>query len=293
LLLTGLWWFLFSIPAIVTFQRRPAVVVARRALFSASMRRLWLSVRHISRLKDTFLFLICYMLHRNATTVFLAMGAFVVRTAPLSLSVPEASGAIVLWAFAGVIGMVFYRWLAGVLLRLRQKSHPDVNSSFGCKCVLLINLAILLVLTIWDMPFLGFYTTAELFIVVALAGFQSGSLTAFSRAFFTRLIPNHFESQFFALFEIVGESMVWPSLLIYSAILENTQNLRFGSVAVFFYILFSMIALVFVSVNRAQNDSVAFIEQAENNAYGRVQQAEDSHQKEEEEDEGESARSTE
>lgn len=274
LLLTGLWWFLFSIPAILTFQRRPTVVVERRAIFAANMRRLWLSVRHIYRLKDTFLFLLCYLLHRNATNAFLLAGIQIMSFLPLALDALEVSGVLVLWTLSGVVGMFFYRWLATVLLRWRQKSQPDVNTSFGCKCVLIINLVILMLMTIWAMPYLGLYTRPEIFIAAALAGLQAGSLFAFSRAFFTRLIPNHFESQFFALYEIVGESMVWPASLIFYAVVYSTTDTRWASLPVFFYLLVSIVALLFVNVKRAQEDSAVFIEQAENEAYGRVQQDE-------------------
>jgi MFS-type transporter involved in bile tolerance (Atg22 family) len=267
LLVTGLWWLLLSIPAIKFFQRRTAIVVENRALPGNNLRRLWLSVRHVYQLKDALMFLIAHLIHRNAVGMITVLGVSVIQEAPLFFGGLSLAGVLVIWPLTSVVGMFFYTWLAGALLRLRRKRKPDAYASWGCQVVMVINLLIMALLMIWAMPQVGMLTRIEVYVLSALGGFQLGSLWAMSRAFFARLIPFGFESQFFALFEIADKCMTWPIVLIVRAVLSSAIDSRWAVLVVFFAFVSSAVVLGLVSAKRSQKNAIVFIHQANEGSF--------------------------
>jgi MFS-type transporter involved in bile tolerance (Atg22 family) len=267
LLITGLWWLLLSIPAMKFFQRRPAIIVENRALIKTNLRRLWLSVRHAYHLKDAIMFLIAHLIHRNAVAMIVLLGPEIIHSAPIFLSGLPLYGVLVLWPLMSVVGMLFYTWLAGALLRWRRKRNPNVYASWGCQVVMVLNLLIMALLMIWAMPQIGPYTRTEVYILSTLGGLQLGSLWAMSRAFFTRLIPRNFESQFFALFEIADKCMVWPIVLIVRSVLGSAIDVRWAVLVIFFAFASSAVVLGLVSAKRAQKDAIVFVHQANQGSF--------------------------
>ena len=221
LFLVGLWWFIFTIPAVLWLRPRPGPPLP----FSKDLRQnrswagyiiyAWASlgrtVLRARRLKDILLFLSAWFLLSDAIATVSGTAVLFAKT-QLDMQ-PAALGTInVVSMTMGVIGAFSWSYVSH-LLNL-QASHTIIA------CVVLFELVPLygllgFVPAVKNLGYLGLQRPWEMFPLGAVFGLVIGGLSSYCRSFFGELIPPGYEAAFYALYAITdkGSSIFGPTIV--------------------------------------------------------------------------------
>ena len=100
---------------------------------------------------------------------------------------------------SAICGVVFYRYIT-------------VHEMLTVKQVLLVNLFILACVSTVSLFITSWW---QILLIMAIAGFQIGSLGSFTRSLVSTLIPKERQSRLFSLYELVKDGTAWiPALII-------------------------------------------------------------------------------
>lgn len=263
LFLIGLWWFVFTIPAVLWLRSRsgPPLPLAQ----DGKQRQSWIdylvyawtslgrTAMHTRRLKDILLFLAGWFLLSDAIATVSGTAVLFAKT-QLDMQ-PAALGLInVIAMLAGVLGAFSWSHLSR-LLDLRA-------SQTIIACIVLFELIPIYALlgyvpAINKLGFLGLQKPWEMFPLGAIYGLVMGGLSSYCRSFFGELIPPGYEAAFYSLFAITdkGSSVVGP--LVVAMITD-----RYGEIRPAFFFLAILIFLplpimLLVDVDRGKRDALA------------------------------------
>ncbi|KAL1998754.1 hypothetical protein VTN02DRAFT_5631 [Thermoascus thermophilus] len=261
LFLIGLWWFLFTIPAILWLRPRPGPPLPFSG--SGKQRRSWtgyiayawaslgktaLRARH---LKDILLFLAAWFLLSDGIAT---VGGTAVLFAKTQLDMEPASlGLInVIAMISGVCGAFSWSYISK-LLKFRAS-----QTIIACICLFeLIPLYGMLgyIPAIKRLGFFGLQNPWEMFPLGAVYGLVMGGLSSYCRSFFGELIPPGYEAAFYALYAITdkGSSVFGPAIV--GAITDRYGEIRPAFVFLAALIFFPLPLMLLVDVDRGKRDA--------------------------------------
>ena len=262
LFLVGLWWFIFTIPAVLWLRPRPGPPLP----FSKDLRQnrswagyivyAWTSlgrtVMRIRRLKDILLFLAAWFLLSDGIATVSGTAVLFGKT-QLDMQ-PAALGAInVVSMTMGVIGAFSWSYVAR-LFNL-QASHTIVT------CIVLFELVPLYGLlgfmpAVKNLGFLGLQQPWEMFPLGAVFGLVIGGLSSYCRSFFGELIPPGYEAAFYALYAITdkGSSIFGPTIV--GVITDRYGEIRPAFFFLAFLIFTPLPLMLLVDVERGKRDAL-------------------------------------
>ncbi|PLY02527.1 MAG: MFS transporter [Desulfuromonas sp.] len=237
-LLTGTWWLLFAIPALVTLgdKNTPAPDVHIRGVFKRYRTTLAKVMQH----RELRLFLIAFLLYNDGIQTIIAISAVFARD-ELQLSQTTILGCFLLIQFLATPGALFFG-------RLAEK--------FGAKRCVILSLMVFTGITAYASQM---STAAEFWgLGIAVACVLGGS-QALSRSLFVRMVPENSSSEFFACFAISSKfaSIFGPLLVAVLIHLSGSSRLAILSLASFFILGLLLLARVDVDAGarRAQQGS--------------------------------------
>jgi UMF1 family MFS transporter len=194
LLVSGLWWAGFSIVTFTHLHRRlPARAVPEgKHYITAGFGELLGTFRELSRLKQTLLFLVAYLIYNDgiqtvitSASIFLSQELFVARGLETDKSVLFI--AFLIAQMIGIVGAIVFERIA------------HFSSS---KTAILVSLVIWSVIVIYAYGYLE--NVRQAYIMSGAIGFVLGGSQALSRSLFSQMIPAGRESSFFRHLRDIG-----------------------------------------------------------------------------------------
>ena len=260
LLLIGVWWATFTIPAAIWLRPRPGPPLLIKSKWKGS--RAWLgyfvqawaslfkTLKLARRLLDIMLFLGSWFLLSDAiattssTAILFAKGELNMKTWALALI-------NVISTLCGVIGAFSWSYISK---HFGLRPHQTILA-----CIALFELIPIYGL-LGYLPFIqswgvfGLQQEWEMFPLAAIYGFVLGGLSGFCRSLYGELIPPGSEAAFYALYAITdkGSSVFGPTIV--GIIIQRT-----GSIRPAFWFLACLIGLPapliwFVNVERGKRE---------------------------------------
>ena len=213
--IVALWWVGCSLPLLRTYRQKYFVPAEGRP-FADSFRRLGRTLKGLSGRKDILYFLLAFFFYIDGVYTIIDM-ATAYGTA-LGL---DSTGLLLALLVTQVVA--FPSSLA--FGRLSRKLRPE--SIIGICIVAYLGIAIF---AFWLDNLLKFW------ILAALVGLFQGTIQAFSRSYYTKIIPPEQSGEYFGLYDICGKGAAFMGTMLVAGVsqLTDSTNAGVGSLSVMF-----------------------------------------------------------
>lgn len=233
LLLVGLWWFLFSIPSMLSLRDRPGPPLKStvssggpwRSCFvyiSFAWMSLWKTIKVASKLREVVIFLIAWFLLSDATATVSGTAILFARTELRMGTVAIALLSITVTTM-GIAGAFVWPIVAR---RFALKTNHTIVACIALMEVIPLYglLGYIPLFKSWGV--IGLQQPWEIYILGVIYGLVMGGLSSHCRSFFGQLIPPGKEAAFYALYAITdkGSSAVGPAIV--GAIVDRSGTIR-------------------------------------------------------------------
>ena len=226
----GVWWALFTIPAMISLRNRGAArpLPPGSSAIGTAFRQLRGTFKELRHYPEAFSFLIAYLLYNDAIQAVLALSTQF-GSDELKMPVSQLTMAILMAQFVGFFGAVGFNWLARAITAHR---------------------AVMFSLVVWTgvlfYIYLSVKTATEFFVLVGIASLVMGGSQALSRSLFAQLIPKGREAEYFGIYEISDKGTSWLCPIIFGLALQFTKSYRLAilSLVVFFVAGLAMLTRV-------------------------------------------------
>ncbi|THC92812.1 hypothetical protein EYZ11_007714 [Aspergillus tanneri] len=226
----GIWWFIFQ-------QRRPGPKVPKGSNYATiGFKQLWLALREVRSLPQTFLYFVAYFL--------LADGLNTTGTLVSIIQNNHVSFSFLQITYLGItqsacsIASTFGFWYIQNHFKIRTKRMFLVTNLFS------------VLIPLWGMWEFYFYNV--------VFGLFQAPYYAYAQTMVSELMPLGYDNMFFALFGITNRasSIIGPNVI--QAIINSTQNNWMGFPFLFSICVAAMIAVAFVDVEKGREDGRRF-----------------------------------
>lgn len=260
LLLVGIWWAVFTIPASLWLRDRPGPPLKSSlgrgsrlsqifAYVSFAWVSVWKTIMVAVKMRQTVVFLIAWFLLSDAVATVSGTAILFARTELKMGTVPIAILSITVTSF-GIVGAFVWPVISR---RYRLPTHHTIIA-----CTLLLQIVPIYGL-IGYLPFIkawgvgGLQQAWEIYPLGVVFGFVMGGLSSYCRSFYGQLIPPGSEAAFYALYAITdkGSSAVGPAIV--GLIVDVTGTIRpaFGFLAILIAAPVPLILLIDAEKGRA------------------------------------------
>ncbi len=229
----AVWWTLFSIPL---FVRVPEGLSGGEKTLAGSFTKgfsTFISTfRHLRARKNIFRFLLAFLLYNNGIQTVIMM-ATVYGKAELGLDSGHLIGALLMTQAIGVPASLLYGWMA---------------KRFGSKRMLYAGIAgyiVIIFYAFWMKKAIDFW------ILAGMVGLFMGGLQAVSRGFFSRMIPEEMNAEYFGFFSISQRFTSIFGPLMFALINDITGSSRLSILSLM--ILFVLGGLILKSVRSPES----------------------------------------
>lgn len=241
MLAASLWWGVF---AIITFKflksrNQKRARTDGQNLFNAGFKELGNTVKELSGLRYTLLFLVAYLFYNDGiqtvilnSSVFLSQELFVSRG--LETDQTFLLGIFVVAQVAALIGAIGFEY---------------VSRFIGAKRTIIICLVIWCGIVIYAYGFLD--TLTQALIMAAFIGMVLGSTQALSRSLYSQMIPKERESGFFGIYEISEKGTSWLGNAVFAIVIGVTGSYRQAILALIAFFLIGLVLLVLTNTVKA------------------------------------------
>lgn len=269
LLLVGLWWMLFTIPAAMWLRPRPGPPLAFTSegkqvrswtgyvIYAwQSLGRTVLRARH---LKDIVLFLAAWFLLSDGIATVSGTAVLFAKT-ELRMAAPAVALINVIATLSGVFGAFSWSKLSSLF-----NARPS-QTIIACICLFeVIPIYGLLgyIPAIKSLGFIGLQQPWEMYPLGAVYGFVLGGLSSYCRSVFGELIPPGSEAAFYALYAITdkGSSIFGPTIV--GAITDRYGEIRPAFVFLAVLIFIPLPLMMLVDVDRGKQDAAGLARELE------------------------------
>jgi len=241
MLAASLWWGLF---AIVTFRLLKSRNQKRERkdgqnLITAGFMELGSTVKELSGLRYTLLFLIAYLFYNDGiqtvilnSSVFLSQELFVSRG--LETDQTFLLGIFVVAQISALIGAIGFEYLSRFI---------------GAKRTIIVCLIIWCGIVIFAYGFLE--TVFQAIVMAVFIGLVLGSTQALSRSLYSQMIPRERESAFFGIYEISEKGTSWLGNAVFAIVIGVTGSYRQAILALIAFFLIGLVLLVLTNTVKA------------------------------------------
>ncbi|MGN7386054.1 MFS transporter [Sporosarcina sp. SAFN-015] len=215
--ITGIWWFTFTIPMLKNVVQIHAIEREPRILAS-SFRRLGETFKEIKKYRTVFIFLLAYFFYIDGVGTIISMST----AYGTDLGIEPTDLLIVLFV-TQVVAAPF----AILYGRLAKR--------FSVKTMLYVGIFVYIAVCIYAF-FLS--TTLDFWILAMLVATSQGGIQALSRSYFAQLVPKEKSNEFFGFYNIFGKfaSVMGPLLLAVTATLTGSSAYGVFSLVILFII---------------------------------------------------------
>ena len=206
--MVSVWWALFSVPLLRNVKEQdsqrgnPRFIQALKQSFN----EVYQTLSEVRKYKNVAIFLLAYWFYMDGIDTIVRMAT--AYGTDIGLEASSMITALILTQFVGFPSTLIFGYFADRL---------------GFKKILTIGILIYILISI----FASRITTATEFYAMAIVvGLVMGGVQAVSRAYFSSIIPQDKEAQFFGFYNLVGKSAVvaGPALLAWISMIFNTPR---------------------------------------------------------------------
>ena len=229
LLLTSVWWLLFSIYTFTGLKQRPGPPTpGKRNPIVLAWITMYQTFAEARQFPNTFIFLIAYFIYSDGVSTISFVGVLFGRE-ELDMEDSELIYIALIVPLMALAGNYLF-------LTIQRKGN------FKSKSMLVTNLLFLMLLPLYGL--LGFIDASpiglrqkwEIYVFAVIFGLNLGSVQSYSRVLFTELIPKGREASLLGCYEMVDKGSSWIGPLVVGAIREN-GTLRLGLVYLIVFLL--------------------------------------------------------
>lgn len=207
-LTTGLWWLVFSLPALFLIKESPAVpqVSSQGGIFSRALSQLKGTFKEIRGHRNILLFLAGYMLYIDGVNTVIKMAVDYGKS--LNLTNEGMIQALVITQLVAFPATLAAGWL---------------GPKFGGKRSIYAGLLVYAGVCFWAWRM----TEQWEFTAMAVAvGLVQGGVQALSRSFYARLIPAEKSGEFFGFYNMLGKfaAVIGPTLMGLTALVTDSRT---------------------------------------------------------------------
>jgi UMF1 family MFS transporter len=233
LLITSLFFLIFSIPSFIFLKDLPAVgrIKKRASYLVHGFRKLAVTLKNIRKYPDLKRFLISYFLFSNAFSI-LALYVAIYAKNTLNFSLYEIVMLFMIGQVPTIISSIFFGWLTD---RIGAKKTISITLIMWVFIIILVSSS--------DIKAV-FYTGW------ILASITTGSTLIASRSLMARLIPVDREAEFFGFYSISGKvsSIIGP--VAFGVVSFITKSQRLALLTTMIFLISGFIVLQFVGKSR-------------------------------------------
>jgi MFS transporter, UMF1 family len=236
----GVWWLLFTFPSLGGLRNRGNVQSGFAwQQVGASLRQLKNTMREVSGLRQTLIFLCAYLLYNDAIQAVIVLAAQF-GSEQLGMSMGQLTPAILMVQFVAFLGALLFQKLAAKL---------SARTALLCSLVIWTAAVCCIAFLVRDVQ--GYY--AMCFVV----GLVLGGSQALSRSLYSQLIPPGREAECFSIYEISDKGTSWITPLTFAIAVQLTGNFRLSVLSLIFFFLSGLLVLFFVDVKRGAEEAQA------------------------------------
>ena len=215
----ALWWFLVTLPLLKSYKQVYYVEPTKNAV-SASLGRLWTTLKQMKDNKKVFIFLLSFFFYIDGVYTIIDMAT--AYGASLGLDTTQLLLALLLTQFVAFPFAIIFG-------RLAKKYSVE-------------KLIMVCIAAYTGIALFAVFLSQEIhFWILAVAvGMFQGGIQALSRSYFAKIIPPEKSGEFFGLFDICGKgaAFIGTSMIAIVTQVTGQQNIAVGMLTILFAIGF-------------------------------------------------------
>lgn len=225
-IITGLWWFIFSIPLFINVKQIHFIEKPNHAI-RESFKRLRETFISVKSNTNVFMFLLAYFFYIDGVSTIFKMAAVYGKDVGVGSS--ELLIILLVTQFVAFPFALLFGKLASI---------------WSTKKMLLVGILIYTGISIY-----AFFikTSFDYWVLAILVATSQGGMQALSRSMYCRMIPKEMSSSYFGIYNIIGKFSAIIGPLMIAVISQITKNSRYGIVS-----LVILFALGFILLRRTQ-----------------------------------------
>ncbi|SFM40123.1 MFS transporter [Thermodesulforhabdus norvegica] len=220
----GIWWLLFSLPAMVWLPASAIEGLTKHSVSEPSCDGFLSSLKRIKETPGALLFLTAFFFYNNGIQTVISMAA-IYGSYRLGITQKELMGALLVTQFVAFPGALLFGFLA---------------DKFGTLRILLGNLAVwclIVTYAVWIRRSLEFW------ILAGLSGLVLGGSQALSRSAFTKFIKDNRSGEFFGFYAMGGRFSSLLGPFVFGMVFDATRSMEVSILSVLFFFLMGAVLL--------------------------------------------------
>ena len=237
ILITAVWWAVFSIPMIKNVRHKYEVEAPQYGLMKQAFGNVWITAKKIMKNKGLFLFIIAYFFYIDGVGTIIGMAT--------------AYGAELGLGAEGMIGALFVTQIVAIPCSILFGKLADrVNSINIIATAVCIYLAICITAFIMGFGLEEYWfgedvATIMFWVLALMVGTVQGGIQATSRAVYGRLVPPEESGEYFGFFEIFGRFAAIIGPFLYAMVFSITGRPSFSMFSVIIIFIIGLTILLF------------------------------------------------
>lgn len=253
--ITTLWWALFSIPIILKVKQTHYIDVPAKGVIKLTLKNVWITFTSLFGNKGVFLFLLAYFFYIDGVNTVIHMATSYGTT--IGLDTVGLIGALLVTQVVAVPCTILFGGLA------RRFGAMRLILAAVCMYVLICGVGFYMGFSIESAPPVGGdyadaikLSTLLFFLMAILVGTVQGGIQALSRSYFGKLIPPDRSNEYFGFFDIFGKFAAVLGTALYGFIKLATGSAANGiaGVSILFVAAFVILILGRKIISKSELD---------------------------------------
>lgn len=235
----GVWWGLFSLPAVLVLRDRGTPKPRHASLFqeaAAALAHVRKTLQNVQRYRTLFLFLLAFLLFMDGVqTIISQAGLFASRV--LDIGQAELIGVVLMIQFVAMPGALLVGWLAGKI--------GEKRTLVGCLVIWILWLCAAFFITKrWHFWAMG-----------VLLSLVMGGTQSVSRAIMGLLTPKQRSAEFFGFFNLSAKAVSMIGPFVFTGILSWSNNPYLAIISLLVFFVPGLALVLLVNVARGQQEA--------------------------------------
>ena len=246
LLIMGLWWGVFSLPAILWLKDHGQAAKHRLPIAQATRkagREVLHTIRNIRQYRILAIFLVGFLLYNDGVQTIISQ-ASVFADKVLAMETAELVKVILMIQFVAVPGAWLVGWLADKV--------GDKPALIGCLITWIALLFYAFSVT----------TTTEFWYMAVVVAIIMGGTQSVSRALMGSMTPRERSGEFFGFFNLSGKATSFVGPPLFSTVLALSGSAHWAIVSLLVFFAGGLVIVSFVDVKRGRQEARAAEPQA-------------------------------
>ncbi|MBL9122211.1 MAG: MFS transporter [Planctomycetaceae bacterium] len=241
LVIGGLWWGLFSLPAVLFLRDKVQPRAAHQSVFEAArgaFAQVGQTLKHVRHYRTLALFLLGFLLFNDGMQTVISQ-ASVFAKEELKMTTVDLIPLILMIQFVSLPGALFVGWL---------------SDKIGQKTTLLATLAVWI-----GLVFSAFFVTTkgQFWVMGFVLALVMGGAQSVSRAIMGRMTPETRAAEFMGFFNFSGKATSILGPVLFANTLKATGSAHWAILSLLVFFVLGTLLVLPVNVERGQREALA------------------------------------